>query len=231
MKILGLIGGIGPESTIEYYRLLIAGYRELADGNGPALIINSIDLKKFLGWMAANELALATDYFVTEIERLADAGVDVVALASNTPHIIFDEIQRRSRVPLISIVDATCEYAQSLGLRTVGLFGTRFTMQARFYPDIFLRAGITVVVPTDEEQSYIHDKYNKELLNNIFLASTRTELLSIAEKLKDRHRIEGLILGGTELPLILKDQEYNGIKMLDTTRIHVKRLLREMTAT
>ena len=228
MKTLGLIGGIGPESTIAYYRLLVAGYCNAVGGSYPPVIINSVNLKQLLEWMSENELGMVTNYLVDEIEKLARAGADFAALASNTPHIVFDEIQRRSSVPMVSIVEATCEYAQSLGLRSVGLFGTRYTMQARFYPDDFSRVGISLVTPTNQEQTYIHDKYMNELLNDIFPPETKAELLNIADKLKARHNIEALILGGTELPLILNDEEHNGIRMLDTTRIHVNRLLREM---
>jgi aspartate racemase len=230
MKTLGLIGGVGPESTIEYYRLLIAAYREQRDGNYPPIIINSINLKMLIALMNAGELEKFADEITDEVEKLARAGADFGAFASNTPHIVFDEVQRRSRIPLISIVEATCEKAQSLGLKTVGLFGTRFTMQARFYPEVFSRAGIRLVTPNQEEQNYIHDKYMNELLNDKFLPETHERMLTIADELKSRHAIEGLILGGTELPLILRDEEHNGIALLDTTKTHVERLIAELMA-
>lgn len=230
MKTVGLIGGIGPESTIEYYRAIISGYREQKpDGGYPAILVNSVNLTQLIEWMSVNDLEKVTTYLVLEVERLAKAGAEFGALASNTPHIVFDEIQRQSRIPLVSIVEATCEKVQALGLKKVALFGTRYTMQGRFYPEVFSRAGIELVVPESEEQTYIHDKYLGELLNNIFLPETRLVLLAIADKLKARHGIEGLILGGTELPLILReDDEPNGIRLLDTTRIHCDRLVREL---
>jgi aspartate racemase len=228
MKTLGLIGGIGPESTVDYYRLLVEKYREKTDGTYPSVIINSVDLKRLLAWMTANELGKVTDYLVDEIEKLHKAGADFAALASNTPHIVFDEIQERSRVPLLSIVEAACERVRTLGLKTVGLLGTRFTMQATFYPNVFSRAGISLFTPNDQEQNYIHEKYIGELLNNEFLPETREKLFSIADELKARHNIEGLILGGTELPLLLRDEQYNGMQLLDTTRIHVDRLIAEL---
>src|SRR5258707_10254017 len=107
MKTVGLIGGVGPESTIEYYRLIVAGYRERqTDGSNPSIIINSVDLNQLLRWITANELSPFTDYLVNAIEKLAHAGVDFGALASNTPHIVFDELRRRSSIPLISIVES-----------------------------------------------------------------------------------------------------------------------------
>ena len=228
MKTLGLIGGVGPESTIEYYRLLVSGYREQRDGNYPPIIINSVNLKIYLALINAGELGRFADELVTAVEKLASAGADFAAFASNTPHIVFDEIQQRSRIPLISIVEATREKVETLGLKKLGLFGTRYTMQATFYPEVFSRAGISLVTPNDDEQNYIHEKYMNELLNNLFLPETRERMLAIADELKSDHGIQGLILGGTELPLLLRNAEHNGIPLLDTTKIHVERLVTEL---
>lgn len=227
-KTLGLIGGTGPESTIDYYRLLVAKFREQADGNSPPVIINSVNLKYMIEWMTAGELQKVADYLTTEIEKLHKAGADLAALTANTPHIVFDELQQRSALPLISIVEAACDSVQTLGLNSVGLFGTRFTMQAPFYPAVFSRAGIRLVLPNDEEQNYIHEIYMGELLKDVFLPETRTRLLAIAEAMRARDGIEAVILGGTELPLLLRDEEHNGMPLLDTTRIHVERLIAEM---
>lgn len=228
MKTLGLIGGTGPESTIDYYRLLTAQYREKADGASPPVIINSVDLKRMIGWMNAGELEKVTDYLVGEFEKLQRAGVDFAALTANTPHIVFDELQQRTTLPLISIVEATCERAQSLGFKIVGLFGTRYTMQAPFYPKVFSRTDIKLVTPTEEEQNYIHEKYFGELLKDVFLPETRDQFLRIADEMKARDSVEAVILGGTEIPLLLRTEEHNGIQLLDTTRIHVDRLIWEM---
>jgi len=229
MKIVGIVGGIGPESTIEYYRLIIAGYRQRqTDGSYPSIIINSIDLSKLLGWAMANELAALTDFLLGEIERLARGGADFVALASNTPHLVFDELRRHSPVPLISIVEATADAALSLGLKRIGLFGTSFTMKGSFYPDVFSRAGLTIVAPAAAEQVYIHEKYMTDLVNGIILPETRARLLEIVDQMRVRDSIEALILGGTELPLILRDAEHNGIPFLDTTKIHAQRIVEEL---
>jgi aspartate racemase len=226
MKTVGIIGGIGPESTIEYYRFIIDAWRkQTQDGSYPSIIINSVDVSKLLAWMEANESEAFTDYLANEIEKLARAGADFGALAANTPHIVFDELRRRSQIPLVSIVEATCDEARSLGLKRVALFGTRFTMQGRFYPEVFSKGGITIVAPSDNEQAYIHDIYTKELLNNIFLPETRDALLAIVERLKIDEGIEGLILGGTEFPLILRDASDQGIPFLDTTMIHVGQIM------
>ena len=228
MKTLGLIGGTGPESTIDYYRLLTNLYREKADGASPHVIINSIDLKQMIEWMSASELGKVTDYLVREFETLERAGVDFAALTANTPHIVFDDLRQRVKLPLISIVEATCERAQSLGFKRVALFGTRYTMQAPFYPSVFSRTDIKLVTPNEEEQDYIHEKYFGELLKDKFLPETRARFLEIADGMKARDGIEALILGGTEIPLLLRADEHNEIQFLDTTRIHVDRLIDEM---
>jgi len=228
MRTLGLIGGTGPESTIEYYRLLVAKYREQADGHSPPVIITSVDLKQMIEWMNSGNLAAVANGLVAEFERLQRAGAQFAALTANTPHIVFDELKQRSPIPLISIVEATCEDALARGLKTVGLFGTRFTMEAPFYPDVFSRGGMKLVLPTADEQDYIHAIYLGELLKDIFRPETRARLLEIADEMKRRDNIEGLILGGTELPLVLRAEEHNGMPLLDTTRIHVNKLVTEM---
>jgi aspartate racemase len=228
VKKIGIIGGLGPESTIEYYRLIIASYAERRpDGNYPSIIINSIDLKRLLDLVAANELAKLTEFLVSEIQGLARAGARCGLIAANTPHIVFDEVRRRSPIPLISIVEATCEAANALGLRKLGLFGARFTMQAQFYSDVFSRRGIALAVPDENDQAFIHHIYFNELVKGTVLPETRERLGAIVDRLKDRDGIQGLILGGTELSLILRDPTVRDIPVLDTTKIHVKAIVEE----
>ncbi len=231
MKTVGIIGGIGPESTIEYYRMIIASYREeIRDGSYPSIIINSIDLKKMLTLIEANKFTKVIEYLIDEMQRLARAGADFGLLAANTPHVVFDELRRQSPLPLLSIVEATYEAAKDLGLKKLGLFGTRFTMQGRFYPEAFSREGIQLVVPVEDEQDYIHDKYMNELIKGIILPETRERLFTIVDRMRERGGIEGLILGGTELPLILRDDMSRGIPFLDTTQIHVKAIVAQLLA-
>jgi len=226
MKTVGIIGGIAPESTVDYYRSIIKSYREQKpDGSYPSIIINSIDMTKMLGFIGANQLTEVTEYLVGEAQRLASAGADFGLLASNTPHIVFDEVQSQSQIPLISIVEATCSAVKNLRLKKVGLFGTRFTMKEKFYPNVFSKAQIEVVVPRQDEQDYIHDKYMNELVKGVFLPETRERLLAIVDSLKEREGIQGLILGGTELPLILRDVADKEIPFFDTTKIHVERVV------
>ena len=229
MKILGIIGGLGPESNLEYYRSIIALYRERErDGSYPQFIINSVDLKKGLDFMAVNDLAGMAGYLLQEIGKLARAGADFGLIAANTPHIVFDDVAPKSPIPLISIVEVTCAAAKSRKMRRIALFGTRFTMQASFYPKVFSREGIELVVPDPKDQDYIHDKYLNELVPGIFLPETRAGLLEIVDRLKAKVDIDGVILAGTELPLILCDPVHNGIPFLDTMKIHAQAAVAEM---
>jgi aspartate racemase len=226
MKTIGIVGGIGPESTVEYYRAIISLYREQQpDGSFPSIIINSIDANHMMGLIASNDLDRATDLMVAEVERLARAGAAYGLLAANTPHIVFDDVQRRSPIPLVSIVEATCQAVKALGLKRSALIGTRFTMQGRFYPDVFAKHGLSLVVPDEAQQTYIHDKYMGELVRGMFLPETREGLLAIVDDMKQRDGVDGVILGGTELPLILRDATASGIPLLDTTRIHAKAIV------
>ncbi len=157
---------------MEYYRWLIAGYRQLRpDGSYPSIILNSLDVSKLLAWMNAGQLAEVTDYLVDGLQKLVKAGADFAIIAANTPHIVFDEVQQRSPIPLISIVEATCTETERRGIGKVALMGTRFTMQADFYPNVFSRKRIALVVPQVDEQNYIHEKYVAELLERRVLAS------------------------------------------------------------
>jgi aspartate racemase len=230
MKTVGIVGGIAPDSTIEYYRQIIAQYRAQSSlGDYPSIIINSINLRRMIDLITANELAAVTEYVLDAIERLARAGADFALLASNTPHLVFDDLRARSPLPLISIVETACAEAETLGMKRIGLFGTRFTMRANFYPNIFSRSGIEIILPSEAEQDYIHTHYMDELVNGIFLPETREKLLGIVDQLRERSQVDGIILGGTELPLILRDGEHNDVPFLDTTRIHVRRIVAELS--
>lgn len=229
MKSLGIIGGIAPESTIAYYRSIIASFRARThDGGYPSLIINSIDLKKMLDLIGANRLDAVTGYLLEEIEKLACAGAEFGLLASNTPHIVFENIRRDSPIPLISIVEATRNAARAMNLKKVALVGTRFTMRGDFYPDVFSEQGIEVIAPEPDDLEYIHQVYIDELINGIFLDDTRKQLLAVVDRMIERNGIHGVILGGTELPLILENATHRDIPLLNTSEIHVEEAVTRM---
>jgi aspartate racemase len=229
MKTLGIIGGLGPESTIDYYGRIIALYRDrTGDGSYPQFIINSMNMEKGLDFMEANNLSGMADYLLEEIGKLARAGATFGLISANTPHIVFDQVASKAPIPLISIVEATCAAAQARKLKRLALLGTRYTMQATFYPKVFSREGIELFVPGPEDQTYIHEKYLNELVSGRFLPETRAGLLAIVDRIKEKHDIDGVILAGTELPLILRDREHKGIPLLDTTQIHCEAAVTEM---
>ncbi len=229
MKTLGFIGGLGPESTIDYYRLIVAEYRrQRPDDSYPRIIINSINLTEIIDYLEATQYSRIAERMVDEIDKLACAGADFALISSNTPHIVFDEISSRSSLPLISIVCAACDAAKSLGLKRLGLFGSGFTMKARFFPQVFAAQGMQVLMPVPEEQEYIHRHYMDEFVKGIFRDETRAALLAIVDRMKKQEAIDGLILGGTELPLILRDVGDQGIPFLDTAQIHVQAAVKEI---
>jgi aspartate racemase len=226
MKVIGIVGGIGPESTVEYYRTILGHHRELRpDGSAPAVVINSIDLQKMLVHIAANEREQLVEFLGAEVQRLARAGAECGLIAAATPHMMFNEVRLASPIPLISLVEATCDAAAKLGLKRIGLFGTRFTMQGRFFPDVFSRRGMTLVIPEPAEQDYIHQVYFGELVKGVVRPETLGRLLAIVDQMKEREKVEGLIVGGTELSLILRGDTVSGIPLLDATRIHANAIV------
>jgi aspartate racemase len=227
MKTLGVIGGLGPESTVDYYHTIIRLYRERVGGDVyPQFFINNVDLTTVRDPIVANDLSLATSNLVAAAETLARAGADFGLIAANTPHIVFDEVARRAPIPLLSIVEASAAGARDRQFKRLAVFGTKFTINGDWYARPFARAGIELVKPDTADQDYIHDKYMNELVPGQFLPETRSGLLAIIDRMKEK--IDGVILAGTELPLILREPEHNGIPLLNTTTIHCQAAVAEM---
>lgn len=224
MKI-GMVGGIGPESTVDYYKRLIELFqKDINHGNYPEIIISSINMTSMLQLVADRKWGELTAMLTDAVNSIQRAGADFAFIASNTPHVVFENVKRASPIPLISIVEAARMTAQKLGLKKVCLLGTLFTMQSSFYQTEFDGSGITITVPNEKEQQYIQQKLFSEIEQGIFLEGTRNGLLSIVERLIHEEAIDGVILGCTELPLILTRSEY-GIPFLNTTEIHVSRII------
>jgi len=224
MKKIGLVGGIGPESTLDYYRMIIRGFQERKSVDYPEIFIYSANLTELLKLMETKRWSELTEWLLHKIDALRKAGAEFAAIGSNSPHVVFDAVNSRSPLPLVSIVESTCNKALALGVKRLGLMGTAFTMQADFFQKPFLARGMSVVVPEPDDQSLIHRKLFTELELGIIKDSTREELLAVAKRLIDRHGIEALILGCTELPLILEQDEF-GIPFLNTTAIHAEALV------
>lgn len=226
-KVIGIIGGIAPPSTIDYYQKIIFGFQEKGKTRQyPSILINSIDMTRMLDLVAKKEYDTLVDYLSAEVQKLKNGGADFAVLASNTPHIVFDQLRIKSTIPLISIVEAALKCSMKHGFKKLGLFGTKSTMQSGFYQSGFSKEGIEIITPPLESQNIIHDKYMNEFVKGIFLEDTKKVFLDIVNQMRDQNQIEGLILGGTELPFILKDEDFLNFKLLNTTEIHVDSILK-----
>lgn len=221
MKKIGIIGGLGPESTIDYYRMICRTYREKTNGRYPELIIYSLNFTDFPCTGSDAGLDKVTGWLEGAVMALHKAGADFALISANTPHIVFPEVRARAPIPMISIVEATCRRAQSMGLKRVGLLGTRTTMNGDFYRQVFDSMNIAIVIPHDAEKEYIHDKISTELMYNTILEQTRQDFLFIVQRMVKEDSIDGLILGCTEIPLLLTEDAF-GIPFLNTSEIHAR---------
>lgn len=225
MAKIGMIGGLGPESTLDYYRLLIEEYRSKSnDESNPEIIIYSMDINKLLKLVDDEEWENLTEYLVDGIKVLEKGGADFGFISANTPHIVFDRINELTIIPLISIVEMTCEYIKKAGIKKVGLLGTKFTMQNDFYKKACDKEGLELFCPNEKEQEYIQYKLMTEIELGQFLDETRDGLLKIIKRMIMDNSIEGVILGCTELPLILTKSEF-GIPFFNTSKIHVESII------
>jgi len=227
MATVGIVGGLGPESTIDYYRRMLEAWEREHPSSAPSIVIDSLDVRRALHLVGTDRSALA-EYLLASLRRLAGAGVDFAAMTANTPHIVFDELAARSPVPLLSIVEVCAEEARQRGLRRLALLGTRFTMDAPFYPAVCARYGIAVVLPNDVDRSWVHERYVGELLRGEFRGETREQFIAIVGRLRDEARIDGVILGGTELPLLLPAAVIAEVPALDTTALHVAAIIKRL---
>jgi aspartate racemase len=224
---LGIVGGIGPESTIDYYRRILERWRGVDPSTSPHIVIDSLDVDYGLKLVEHDRPALV-DYLLTSVTRLANAGCDFAAMAANTPHVVFDELVARSPIPLISIVEACAQEAKRRRIKRVGLLGTRFTMEGTFYPAVFRRYGVEVVVPDSREISWIHERYIGQMLRGDFREETRDGIIGVVLRLGNDKRIDGVVLGGTELTILLSASSIGGVPALDTTALHVDAIVKRL---
>jgi len=225
MKKLGLVGGIGPESTHLYYKGIIEGYRaRTGNDNYPHMIIDSLNLTEMYDLAAGKDWDVFTQRLTDSVKNLAAGGAEFAAMAANTAHIVFDDVKSRSPLPLVSIVDETCKYSQSKKCRSVVIFGTAFTMSSGLYSNAFAKYGIDAFVPSEEDQKKIHGIIFPHLQEGIVLPEEKKTILEIAEKMISGKNADALILGCTELPLIISEGDLE-VPLLDTTLIHIEAIL------
>jgi len=230
MKKLGLIGGIGPESTLDYYKGIIDGYRKRTGGDDyPVMVIDSLNLTEMYNLASKKDWKPFTDILVESTTRLVAAGAELAAMAANTAHIVFDEVKKRSPLPLVSIIEETCHYALSKKCKRVVIFGTAFTMSSGLYTEAFARYGMEAFVPTGKDQKTIHNIIFPHLQEGIVIPEEKKAVLEIARRMISDKRADALVLGCTELPLLIREGDLE-LPLLDTTQIHIQKIVELISA-
>ena len=220
---LGIIGGLGPASTLDYYKNIIEKYREIT-GEYPHILINSVNMDEILNLMELEEYGLLADKLLESIISLKKAGATIGAISSNTPHIIFNQINDKSPIQLISIVESTVEEAINKGYKKVLLTGTIFTMDNDFYKKEFEKRNIQCIIPNDNEKEIIHNIIFPNLENGIVMDEDKIKFIKIVEKIISSEKIDGVVLGCTELPLMIKNGDLS-VPILNTTEIHINKIV------
>ncbi len=219
MKKIGIIGGLSAESTIEYYKILIKEYNKRKGGkSSPLLIIDSLDLEEAVKLMTNNDWDGVFNIIFQSAKNLERAGAEVIIIATNTIHKVFERLQKKIKTPMISILDVTAEAAKSKNLKKIGLLGTIFTMQSDFFQKAFQRYDLKIIVPNQEDQKLVNEVIFKELTFHIIKPESKREYLEVIGRLQ-QEGAEGVILGCTEIPLLIK-QEDSPIPVFDTTTLH-----------
>ena len=224
MKKIGILGGMSAESTTLYYEHITRTYTaQYGDYGYPEILIYSVNFQKFVDWQRNGQWHEAAREMAGALERLRLAGADFGLIATNTMHFVFDEVQRAVHMPLLSIVDATVEAILGAGLRSVGLLGTVFTMRERFFRDGLERSGIAALVPEPGDQMQVNEVIYQELCRGEIRPDSRRLFLEIIERLRDRGA-QGIILGCTEIPLLLQPQHCN-LPLFNTALLHAAKAL------
>lgn len=229
MKTIGILGGLGPEATADYYKEIIKGFNERNESeslNYPEIVIYSVNMSKFIGLLEVKNYIQAADYLAQCLNNIKNAGADFAVISANTPHLLFNEIQSKVDLPLISIVEVCAHKAQEYALKKCALLGTKFTMQNDFYNNVFRQYGIEICVPETKQIEFINSKLFNELELGIFKDETRQELLDIVMEIQEKQGIDSVILGCTEFPLMFKESDYLGLPFLNTTKIHVAAIIK-----
>jgi len=221
-KRIGVLGGMSPETTAEFYHSIVKEhFKEHGDYAYPEVVIFSVNFKRIIDLQVSGDIETYTNELMKGVESLESSGVDFIVIASNTPHMVFNQLEQRSKVPILSIVKNTADKAQDLSLSRVLLLGTKFTMQASFYKNDFLELGIEVSVPSEPEQLEVNRIIFEELVLGEIKKSSKEYLLSLINK----YPAKGVILGCTELSLIIGKKDTDKV-LLDTLQIHVNATLR-----
>jgi aspartate racemase len=221
-RVLGIVGGTGPESTVDYYRSLIATWRRRRpDGSYPRVIINSIEANRFIRSLGEADFDAAGRVLGSALAALTAAGCQRALLASNASHLAFERIEPAPNIPLIHIVETARDAATRAGYRRLGLIGTSFVVESDLYPGQFAPAGLTVVIPTPAERELVHGIYFGELVEGVIRDESRESLSAVVAAMRARDAIDAVVLAGTELALILTEPTCAGVPVLNTAQVHV----------
>lgn len=225
MKKIGLVGGTGPESTLMYYRELNAKIDELTNGTVmPDLSIESVNFHKAWDYVTKEQYEELADYLSEKVNYLMESGSEIVSLTAGTMHIVYDEIVKKTNVSLVSIPGAVCEEVVKRGYKKVGLLGTIFTMEKDYMKKDLLQSDVEVFVPEKSDRELVAKRIYDELERGIVKDATLHEFNEIIEKMKNEYGIEAVILGCTELPLLLHDDNCV-LPCLDSVEIHIQKLI------
>ena len=225
MRKIGLVGGTGPESTIMYYKKLNTEIDMLTDGkNMPDIAIESVNFRRAWDYVVQDRFDLLTDYLLEKVNSLIAGGAEIISLSAVTMHAVYRELEKRSGIKLVSIPKAVSDEIVSKGIKKIGLLGTVFTMEQDYMKNDLVNAGVQVVVPNSNERELIGKRIFEELENGIVKQSTLLEFTDIINRMKKEDGIEGVILGCTELPLLL-NSENSPVQCFDSVDIHLKKLI------
>jgi len=225
MKKIGLVGGTGPESTLMYYKELNNRIDKLTHGASmPDIEIESVNFRKAWNLVSNRNYSELSDYLSEKVECLQSCGAEIISLTAGTMHIVYDQIVQKTNAALVSIPKVICEEVLSRGFKSVGLLGTIFTMEQDYMKKDLVEAGINVVIPKKQERELIAKRIFEELEVGIVKESTLKEFTNIIERMKAEDGIEAIILGCTELPLLL-NQNNCPVCCLDSVEIHLNKLI------
>jgi aspartate racemase len=223
-KKIGILGGLSPESTATYYEYITREYtRRYGNYGYPEIIIYSVNFQEFVDWQNQGRWNLAAEKMIEVFKALEKAEADFGLIASNTMHMVFDKVQRKISIPLLNIIDATAEAINKDGIKTVGLIGTIFTMKEDFYKTGLEIRGITTLVPDRNDQGFVNSVIYEELTRGIIKPESREGYVKVVKKLKKKGA-EGIVLGCTEIPLLINEKDC-GARLYDTTLIHAEKAL------
>lgn len=222
MKLLGLVGGISWTSTVDYYRYINEGINEKLGGlHFAECLIYSINFNDFQKYNAAYDWDASFELLANAAENVKKAGAQAIVLCANTAHIVADRVAERVKLPLIHITVATANAVHQKKLQTVGLLGTVYTMELDFYKDKLLANGIRSIIPQQQkDRDFIEDTLRNELGRGMINPETKQAYLSIIQELIEQGA-EGIILGCTEIPLLIKQEDVS-VPIFDTTKIHAQ---------